>query len=70
MDCGVPPPLDNGKLTETTPTTTVGSNVTYECNDDYEFEEGSAMSRTCLKLGEWSNEDIKCLLKDNTGEST
>ena len=67
MDCGVPPTLDNGRLTETPPaSTTLGSVVTYVCDDGYEFEEGSPMSRTCLETGEWSNEDINCL-KDNTG---
>ena len=67
VDCGVPPPLDNGRLSETSPAnTTAGSNVTYVCDDGYEFEEGSAISRTCLESGDWSNEDITCI-KDNTG---
>ena len=66
VDCGVPPTLDNGRLTETPPASTnLGSTVTYVCDDGYKFEEGSPMSRTCLETGEWSNEDIKCL-QDNT----
>ena len=74
MDCGDPPALDNGRLTETPPTsTTAGSTVTYECNDGYVFEEGSgAMSRTCLETGEWSSEDIKCDLQliDSNGDNS
>ena len=61
MDCGDPPELENGELTETPPTrTTVGSTVTYVCDDGYVFDECSEMSRTCLETGDWSNEVIEC----------
>ena len=62
MDCGTPPTLDNGKLTVTPPvSTTLGATVTYECENGYEFGEGSAMTRTCLDTEMWSNEDIECI---------
>ena len=71
MDCGTPPTLENGRLTVTPLTnTTVGSIVTYECDDGYEFGEGSAISQICLKTGDWSNEDIKCNLKTSNGDNS
>ena len=71
VDCGTPPPLENGKLTVTPPVSaTLGATVTYECDDGYEFGEGSAMNRTCLDTGEWSNEDIKCNLKTSNEENS
>ena len=41
-------------------TTTFGSMVTYECNENYFSDGGTKPSRTCLSTGEWSNEDIQC----------
>ena len=60
VNCGPPPTLDNGRLTETPTNTTAGSTIMYVCDNGYVFEEGSAMFRTCLETGEWSNEYIKC----------
>ena len=70
MDCGTPPTLENGKLTVTPPvSTTLGATVMYECDDGYEFGQGSAMSQTCRDTGEWSDEDIKCNLKTSNGDN-
>ena len=58
MDCGPPPELDNGNVTFDS--TLFGSVATYECDEDYFFDDGIKMTRTCLESGEWSNEDLQC----------
>ena len=63
IDCGSPPTLDNGQIGMQN-TTTFGSMVTYECNENYFFDDGTKPSRTCLSSGEWSNEDIRCSKSD------
>ena len=59
VDCGSPPTLDNGRIAMQD-MTTFDSVVTYECNENYFFDNGTKSSRTCLSSGEWSNEDIQC----------
>ena len=58
MDCGPPPEIDNGNVTFDS--TLFGSVATYECDEDYFFDDGIKTTRTCLESGEWSNEDILC----------
>ena len=59
IDCGSPPAPDNGRIVMLN-MTTFGSMVTYECNENYFFGNGTEPSRTCESSGEWSNEDIQC----------
>ena len=58
MDCGLPPELDNGRVDYNS--TLFGSVATYECNEDYFFDDGIKPTRTCLESGHWSNEDLLC----------
>ena len=59
VDCGPPPELDNGNVTFSS--TLVDSVATYECDEDYFFDDdGTKTTRTCLDSGEWSNEDLLC----------
>ena len=61
MDCGAPPELENGRFTVDPPTSTVfDSMVTYECDENFTFEDSTMVSRTCQASGDWSDEDIKC----------
>ena len=56
--CGPPPELDNGNMTFDS--TLFGSVATYECDEDYFFDDGTQTTRTCLESGEWSNENLLC----------
>ena len=48
VDCGGPPELRNGSISNTSMNTTLNSTVTYECDDGFEFIGAIDMSRTCL----------------------
>ena len=60
VDCGNPPEEENGEIISMSMRTTVDSVVTYKCSDDYQFQEGNNMSRTCLASRNWSEENILC----------
>jgi hypothetical protein len=59
LDCGLPPELENGRMSNLSITTTYNSTVTYECKDGYYFHNNDT-SRTCLSSGNWSDENILC----------
>ena len=59
LDCGLPPELENGRMSNLSITTTYHSTVTYECKDGYYFHNNDT-SRTCLSSGNWSDENILC----------
>ena len=58
MDCGGPPELRNGRISNTS--STYNFTVTYECDDGFEFGGAIDMSRTCLASGNWSNGEFMC----------
>ena len=58
MDCGGPPELRNGRISNTS--STYNFTVTYECDDGFEFDGAIDMSRTCLASGNWSNGEFMC----------
>ncbi|CAI8045234.1 Tyrosine-protein kinase transforming protein SEA [Geodia barretti] len=60
LDCGLPPELENGRMSNLSITTTYNSTVTYECKDGYYFHNNDT-SRTCLSSGNWSDENILCI---------
>ena len=60
MDCGDPPELGNGSISNTSMNTTYNSTVTYECDDGFEFIGAIDMSRTCLASANWSNGVFMC----------
>ena len=58
MDCGDPPELRNGSISNMSMNTTLNSTVTYECDDGFEFI--GVIGITCLASGNWSNRDSVC----------
>ena len=58
MDCGPPPELDNGNVTFDS--TLFDSVATYECDEDYFFDDRTKTTRTCDENGDWSNADLLC----------
>ena len=59
LDCGNPPELENGRISNLSITTMYNSTVSYECKDGYYFHNNDT-SRTCLSSGNWSDENILC----------
>ena len=59
IDCGPPPSLENGKAVSDPPNTRLGAVATYECDDNYYFEDENN-TRTCQIDKTWSNPDLKC----------
>ena len=61
IDCGEPPLYPNAVVVDTGgPSTTFGSEVTYQCNEGYRFENrsGIAANSTCRGSGNWSTPPI------------
>uniref|UniRef100_UPI00398E86A5 C4b-binding protein alpha chain-like n=1 Tax=Pristiophorus japonicus TaxID=55135 RepID=UPI00398E86A5 len=72
-DCGKPPVLDNGSLTEdyiTEPSFSVGDTVTYKCFSGYVFQPGGSWRITCQEDSTWSPLRAVCEPKNcgNPGE--
>ena len=61
VDCGMPPPPDNGQVTVTE--TTFGSTATYTCDSDCYELQPNVITRTCLSNHTWSGEDPQCRCK-------
>lgn len=62
IDCGLPSPLENAKVTSPAPTT-YGSNVTYTCARGFWFQRGVfMMTSTCDEQGHWTvhTTDYRC----------
>ncbi|CAI7999234.1 hypothetical protein GBAR_LOCUS2661 [Geodia barretti] len=63
VDCGYPPEIENGGISNLSITTPYNSTISYECNDSHHFHNNDT-SRTCLSSGNWSDENIFC--KENS----
>lgn len=61
VDCGTPARPDRGSLLLVNSTTTVGSIVKYDCDDDYWLVNGDG-EQTCTKDGKWSGNTPSCEL--------
>lgn len=59
VDCGTPARPDRGSLNLLNETTTVGSIVKYDCDDDYWLVGGDS-EQTCTKDGKWSGTTPAC----------
>lgn len=64
VDCGTPARPDRGSLSLVNGTTTVGSLVKYDCDDDYWLVGGDG-EQTCTKDGKWSGSTPACERKKN-----
>lgn len=61
VDCGTPARPDRGSLFLVNGSTTVGSFVKYDCDDDY-WLVGGESEQTCTKDGKWSGGTPSCEL--------
>jgi hypothetical protein len=61
VDCGTPARPDRGSLILVNLTTTVGSIVKYDCDDDYWLTNGDG-EQVCTKDGKWSGNTPSCEL--------
>ena len=59
VDCGDPPELENGRISNLSMATVYNSIAFYECIDGYHFQNDNT-SRMCLLSGNWSDESIQC----------
>lgn len=59
VDCGTPARPDRGSLMLINGSTTVGTIVKYDCDDDYWLVNGDA-EQTCTKDGRWSGNTPSC----------
>lgn len=61
VDCGTPVRPDRGSIQLVNGTTTVGSKVKYQCDDDYWLV--GAADLICTKDGKWSGDAPVCECK-------
>nr|CAH0105825.1 unnamed protein product [Daphnia galeata] len=59
VDCGALTEIANGQIAYTNGTTHLGSEVFYNCAQNYRLE-GSSPSRTCMEDGKWSGIAPQC----------
>lgn len=59
VDCGALTEIANGQIAYTNGTTHLGSEVFYNCVQNYRLE-GSSPSRTCMEDGKWSGVAPQC----------
>ena len=55
------PNITNGSVIYSSPVSTVGSFVQYECDSYFIIHPNSINMRHCLEGNQWSSEDIKCI---------
>ena len=61
LDCGEPPPLENGDFS--LGTITVNSTAVYFCKEAYGESQGPGVSNEihCMTNGKWSELNLKCI---------
>ena len=60
VDCGSPPPVQNGRIDESGGTT-LQSIITYSCDSGYELDNANRATRTCTRDGTWSLTGPQCV---------
>ena len=60
IDCGSPPPVQNGKVDQSDGTT-LDSVLTYSCDSGYELDNTNRATRTCTRDGTWSFTAPQCV---------